>query len=140
MGVKVVLMGGLKAMTGTRLEKRRHYRQFWQYGDDGDLGFAVEEEAAHATSRSVRQRGRGGRAGGQRGASFTPRSAGRPTSKGKNFQTEEEVRLTHSVLAISQDPIVGNQQKSSAFWDRIHEHFKLHRPGIDHTARSLDSK
>jgi hypothetical protein len=110
------------------------------YGDDGDLGFGVEEEAAHAASRSVRQRGRGGRAGGQRGASFTARSVGRPTSKGKNFQAEEEVQLTCSVLAISQDPIVGNQQKGSAFWDRIHEHFKLHRPGTDRTARSLDSK
>jgi hypothetical protein len=79
------------------------------YGDDGDLGFGVEEEAAHVVSRSVRQRGRRGRAGGQRRASFTARSAGRPTSKGKNFQVEEEVQLTRSVLAISQDPIVGNQ-------------------------------
>ena len=61
------------------------------YGDDGDLGFGVEEEAAYAASRSVRQQGHGGRAGGQRGASFTARSTGRPTSKGKNFQAEEEV-------------------------------------------------
>jgi hypothetical protein len=25
------------------------------YGDDGDLGFGIEEEVAHAASRSVRQ-------------------------------------------------------------------------------------
>ena len=30
------------------------------YEDDGDLGFEIEEEAAHAVSRSVRQRGHGG--------------------------------------------------------------------------------
>jgi hypothetical protein len=78
--------------------------------------------------------------GGWRGTSFTTRSVGHPTSKGKNFQAEEEIQLTCSLLVISQDPIVGNQQKGSAFWDRIHEHFKLHRPGTDSTARSLDSK
>ena len=50
------------------------------------------------------------------------------------------MQVTRSVLAISQDPIVGNQQKDSTFWNRIHEHFKLHRPGIDCTIRSLDSK
>jgi hypothetical protein len=44
------------------------------------------------------------------------------------------------VLAISQDPIIGNQQKSNAFWNRIFEHFRKYRPGSDRIARSLDSK
>ena len=43
------------------------------------------------------------------------RSAARPLLKGKNFRVDEECQLTRSVLAILQDPIVGNQQKSSSF-------------------------
>jgi hypothetical protein len=68
------------------------------------------------------------------------RIAARPATKGKNLQAEEEVQLTRNVLAISQDPIIRNQQKSSAFWDRIFERFRKHRPRIDRTTRSLDSK
>jgi hypothetical protein len=61
-------------------------------------------------------------------------------TKEKNFQPEEERQLTRSVLAISQDPITGNQQKSGAFWNRIHEHYEEHRPLDRRPARSLESK
>ncbi len=49
--------------------------------------------------------------------------------KGINFVPEEERQLTRSVLAISQDPICGNQQKGNAFWERITVHFEQSRPG-----------
>ena len=49
--------------------------------------------------------------------------------KGKNFVPEEERQLTRSVLAISQDPICGNQQKGNAFWERIFLHYEQCRPG-----------
>jgi hypothetical protein len=45
------------------------------------------------------------------------------TGKGKNFVHEEECQLTRSTLAISQDPIVGNQQRGNSFWERIFEHY-----------------
>ena len=63
----------------------------------------------------------------------------RPT-KGKNFVPEEERQLTRSVLAISQDPICGNQQKGNAFWERIFLHYDQCRPGGHRGARSLESK
>jgi hypothetical protein len=55
---------------------------------------------------------------------------------------EEERQLTRSVLSISQDPIVGNQQRAAAFWERIGAHYEEHRPvgmGFRGT-RSLESK
>jgi hypothetical protein len=61
-------------------------------------------------------------------------------SKGKNFVLEEERQLTRSVLAISQDPICGNQQKGNAFWERIYLHYDQCRPGGHRGARSLESK
>jgi hypothetical protein len=63
----------------------------------------------------------------------------RPT-KGKNFVLEEERQLTRSVLAISQDPICGNQQKGNAYWERIFLHYDQCRPGGHRGARSLESK
>ena len=61
-------------------------------------------------------------------------------AKGKNFGPEEERQLTRSVLAISQDPICGNQQKGNAFWERIFLHYEQCRPGGHRGARSLESK
>ncbi|KAG0504682.1 hypothetical protein M758_N026500 [Ceratodon purpureus] len=61
-------------------------------------------------------------------------------SKGKNFVPEEERQLTRSILAISQDPISGNQQKGNAFWERIYTHYDQFRPGGHRGARSLESK
>jgi hypothetical protein len=87
-----------------------------------------------------------------RGRSLVPRGRGRGRSdasgggsehivgKGRNFFDEEERQLTRSVLAISQDPICGNQQKSNAFWDRIFVHYDERRPGGYRPPRSLESK
>ena len=36
-----------------------------------------------------------------------------PSKKGKNLSLDEERQLTRSVLAVSQDPIAGNQQNVS---------------------------
>ena len=48
--------------------------------------------------------------------------------------------MTRSVLAISQDPICGNQQKGNTFWERIFLHYEQCRPGGHRGARSLESK
>ncbi|KAG0574448.1 hypothetical protein KC19_VG262800 [Ceratodon purpureus] len=61
-------------------------------------------------------------------------------TKGKKFAAEEERQLCRSVIAISQDPIVGNQQKSNAFWDRIFVHYNENRPAGERPARSLETK
>jgi hypothetical protein len=61
-------------------------------------------------------------------------------AKGKKFVPEEERQLTRSVLAISQDPICGNQQKGNALWERIYLHYEQCRPGGHRGARSLESK
>ena len=44
------------------------------------------------------------------------------------------------MLRISQDPIVGNGQKGTAFWERIFEHYNERRPSEFRPARSLESK
>jgi hypothetical protein len=67
-------------------------------------------------------------------------AAARATTNRKNFVPNEERQLTRSVLVISQDPICGNQQKSSAFWERIFLHYDECRPGGFRPARSLESK
>jgi hypothetical protein len=61
-------------------------------------------------------------------------------TKGKNFVPDEERQLCRSVIAISQDPIAGNQQKSNAFWDRIFVHYNENRPAGERPARSLETK
>jgi hypothetical protein len=52
--------------------------------------------------------GRGSGVRRRRGPAFASRSVTRLATKGKNFQAEEEVQLTKTVLAISQDSIIGN--------------------------------
>jgi hypothetical protein len=126
--------------------------------DEEDLGFWEEGDAVSRGGRDS-QRGapvegggrvsRGGR-DSQRGAPAARRGAWRgrngrsaapnSTPKGRNFFAEEERQLTRSVLAISQDPITGNQQKSNAFWQRIYEHYDSYRPGPNRSARSLETK
>jgi hypothetical protein len=64
----------------------------------------------------------------------------RIVGKGRNFVDEEERQLTRSVLAISQDRICGNQQKSNAFWDYIFVHYDERRPKSYRPPRSLESK
>jgi len=80
---------------------------------------------------------RGGRTRGQgrgRGATTT-----KPT-KWKNFVPDEERQLARSVLAILQDPIVGNQQKNSALWERIYEYYESFNPVVHRGAWFLESK
>jgi hypothetical protein len=62
--------------------------------------------------------------------------------KGKNFTVEEDKQLCRSFLSISQDPIVGNGQKSSSFWERVAKSYNLYTPlGCgDRNARSLECK
>lgn len=62
--------------------------------------------------------------------------------KGKNFTVEEDKQLCRSFLSISQDPIVGNGQKSSSFWERVAKSYNLHMPlgCCDRNARSLECK
>jgi hypothetical protein len=43
--------------------------------------------------------------------------------KGKNFSVEEERGLCRSFLVVSQDPICGNGQPNTAFWERITTHY-----------------
>lgn len=62
--------------------------------------------------------------------------------KGKNFTANEERCLCRSFLAVSQDPVCGNGQRKTAFWERITTHFNRSKPRFAPTrpARSLESK
>ena len=64
------------------------------------------------------------------------------TKKGKNFSAEEERLLCRSFLHVSHDPIVGNGQCSTAFWERITKHFNQVKPRGSplQPARSLEMK
>lgn len=64
----------------------------------------------------------------------------RPGTKGRNFVREEEEQLCRSVLHVSQDRITGNQQRAGVFWERIHEHYNLHKPFGERPSRSLETK
>jgi hypothetical protein len=67
--------------------------------------------------------------------------AGKPR-KGKNFSAKEERSLCRSFLVVSQDPICGNGQRNSAFWDRITAHFNQSKPRSNpvRPSRSLETK
>jgi hypothetical protein len=62
--------------------------------------------------------------------------------KGRNFSPDEERQLCRSCLHISQDPISGNGQRSTAFWERILNHYNNHLPiGCGpRPSRSLETK
>ena len=64
------------------------------------------------------------------------------THKGRNFSADEERSLCRSFLVVSHDPIVGNGQRNSAFWDHITAHFNQTKPGTNpvRPARSLETK
>ena len=64
----------------------------------------------------------------------------KPGVKGKNFNRAEEEQLCRSVLFVSQDRIVGNQQRAGVFWERITEHYDDHRPDAPRPQRSLETK
>ena len=62
--------------------------------------------------------------------------------KGKNFSAEEERALCRSFLSVSQDPVCGNGQRNTAFWERITTNYNANKPRScpTHPARSLESK
>ena len=60
--------------------------------------------------------------------------------KGKNFIRAEEEQLCKSVMLVSQDRVVGNQQKAGVFWERIAEHYNENRPDGVRPLRSLETK
>lgn len=64
------------------------------------------------------------------------------TRKGRNFSAEEERSLCRSFLVVSQDPICGNGQRNSSFWDRITSHFNQNKPRTNpvRPSRSLETK
>src|SRR5215472_14939635 len=43
--------------------------------------------------------------------------------RGKNWTGAEDEQLCKSWLAIAQDPIASNEEKSNVFWERVHSHF-----------------
>ena len=61
-------------------------------------------------------------------------------SKGKNFIRVEEEQLCKNVMLVSQDRVVGNQQKAGVFWERITEHYNENRPDGVRPLRSLETK
>ena len=88
------------------------------------------EAPSQAPIAAVKSRG-----GERRRAPGRRRGRGRPAAldspsargcKGQNYVPEEEQQLTVSVLAISQDSIVGNQQRATSFWECIGQHYEEH--------------
>jgi hypothetical protein len=64
----------------------------------------------------------------------------KPGVKGKNFNRAEEEQLCISILFVSQDRIVGNQQRVGVFWERITDHYDEYRPDAPRPQRSLETK
>ena len=64
----------------------------------------------------------------------------RPGVKGKNFCKDEEEQLCRSVLHVTQDRIVGNQQRAGVFWERITTHYQENQPQGPRPQRSLETK
>jgi hypothetical protein len=46
--------------------------------------------------------------------------------KGKNFSTHEDLVLCDAYLEITQDPIIGTEQRGSSYWKRIYDYFLAH--------------
>ena len=68
--------------------------------------------------------------------------AGKAEKKGKNFSADEERALCRSFLVVSQDPVCGNGQRNTAFWERITANYNANKPKSCpiRPARSLESK
>ena len=81
--------------------------------------------------------GRRERGGGMGSPEGGPAKVG---CKGKNFIRVEEDQLCKSVMLVSQDRVVGNQQKACVFWEMITEHYNANRPDGVWPLRSLETK
>ena len=64
----------------------------------------------------------------------------RPGVKGKIYLHEEEEQLCRFVMHVSQDRIVGNQQRAGVFWERVSEHFDDNMPAGLRPQTSLETK
>ena len=62
--------------------------------------------------------------------------------KGKKISQDKERQLCRSVLHVSPDPVVGNGQRATAFWERITKHYQENRPRgcVERPSRSLETK
>ena len=64
----------------------------------------------------------------------------RPGVKGKIYLHEYEEQLCRLVMHVSQDQIVGNQQRDGIFWERVIEHYNDNRHAGLKPQRSLETK
>ena len=62
------------------------------------------------------------------------------STRGTGFTKDEDVTLCQSFMAVSQDPIIGNDQKSQRFWDRIRENYQVDFPVIQRNNKSLQKR
>jgi len=62
--------------------------------------------------------------------------------KGKNFVVKEEKQLCWNFFHVSQDPTTSTNQRSTKFWDQIHELYNQNWPtcGAKWLAKSLETK
>ena len=45
--------------------------------------------------------------------------------RSENYSINDEIQLCHSWMHISQDPIVGAQQRVGKFWEQIKNHYMV---------------
>lgn len=64
------------------------------------------------------------------------------TTKRTNFSVEEDILLVKAWINTSIDPIHGNDQKSTKFWDRILEKYNENKKEttVERTAHSLSNR
>jgi len=58
------------------------------------------------------------------------------SNKGKNFSVKEELVLSDAYLEVTQDPIVGTEQRGSTYWKRVHDYFHAHIGEVSHRNQS----
>ena len=62
-------------------------------------------------------------------------------ARGRAYTTSEDVILCRSWISITQDPLIGNDQSGSQFWERVHISFAtLLGTPTDRTSGSLSSR
>ena len=62
----------------------------------------------------------------------------RPGVKGKVYLREEEEQLCRSMLHVSHDRIINNQQRTGLFWERVSEHYDDNMPVSLRPQRSFE--
>jgi hypothetical protein len=60
--------------------------------------------------------------------------------RGPQWHEREDVALTRAFLAITEDPIVGDQQKSDVFWTRVLRRHGEKCPGTKRTLLGVKSR